>query len=725
MRAIGGGGSWRAELLVERCRVVAHRERKDEEPSTIRAMKFRFVRRPALVLAVLGVSIGCSTPRPPADAGDSSVLSDISQPDSMLDDVPVLDTGVDTGVDVAPDVLTPTEPVIARFEIPAMGPAPNQFLLPWPSDLAVDSMGKVDLRYIPGVMAGGLARTYVEQMAGKLDGFSPAGATYFRFSAIIDPRSLPATPGASVMPDASVQIVNVDPRSSEVGRSTPAIFQFRIFASRYWPANTLAVAPAPGFPLRPRTRYAVIVTDRLRGGDGTPVRRDADFTSAIGETVPARLMRVADVYKPALMALPEALRSRVASMAVFTTSDPTEQFFRAVDVTLASAREPAVRMVMPSGSNEFYAIYRGTFGPNPVFQSGPAPYDAEGSGDFVADGAGAPIIQRYEESIAFALTVPAGPMPTNGWPIAIYAHGTGGDSDSFISDGTARSLAAQGIACLGFDQLFNGARTVAGGSPEGQFFNFANPLAARSNNRQAGIDLVQAGRLVRTLTLSAMVSGGAEVHFDGANVMFYGHSQGGLNGPLWLAAAQGPAAAVLSGAGGWLSLSLVLKTQPVNIPGIVAGLLSVPPSELTPLHPAITLAQTIADPADPAHYGRYIVNEPRMGGAPRHVFLTQGFLDRYTPPPAIAALATSIGLPLIEPVTHPDVAAPLADWPRVRAPFSRNLAMGAATGGWSQYNAPGRTDGHFVIFNVPEATLRAARFLSTYVANRATGPRVE
>jgi predicted esterase len=335
------------------------------------------------------------------------------------------------------------------------------------------------------------------------------------------------------------------------------------------------------------------------------------------------------------------------------------------------------------------------------------------------------MIQRYEEDIEFALTVPPGPMPSTGWPIAIYAHGTGGDADSFITDGTARALAAQGVACLGFDQLFNGARTIPGGTPESQFFNFANPFAARSNNRQAAIDLVQAGRFVRGLTISPTVSGGQEQRFDGEHVMFYGHSQGGLNGPLWLSTPRGPAAAVLSGAGGWLSLSLVLKTEPINIPGVVAGLLSIPRDELTPLHPAITMAQMIADPADPVHYARFIIDEPRADGQPKHVFMTQGFIDRYTPPPAIAALATSMGLPLVEPVLHPEVAAPIPDWPRVRAPFARNLAMGASTGGWSQYDAPGRSDGHFVIFNVPEATLRAARFLATYAENRATGPRIE
>jgi hypothetical protein len=182
---------------------------------------------------------------------------------------------------------------------------------------------------------------------------------------------------------------------------------------------------------------------------------------------------------------------------------------------------------------------------------------------------------------------------------------------------------------------------------------------------------------------------------------------------------------VLSGAGAWLTLSLVMKTEPINIPGLVAGLLGVPREELTPLHPAITMAQMIADPADPAHYARYIVREPRAGGRPKHVFMTQGFLDRYTPPPAIAALATSMGLPLVEPVSHPETASPLTDWPRIRAPFARNLAMGAATGGWSQYDAPAGRDGHFVVFDVPDARARAARFLATFAQDRAMGPRIE
>lgn len=685
-------------------------------------MTVRFVQRFALGFFFVAA---CSTP---VNRGDASpeAASEASAGDAnsgTVDAAPMDDAAMMVD-DAAAEASIPSGPYVARFEIPATGVAPNQYAMPWPSDLAVDANGKVDLRFVAGALSGGLTRTYVEQMAGKLRGFSPLGASYFRFTGPIDERTLPS-PAASRANDANVMLVDVQQGSPEFGRRVPLIFQFSAGGSRFWPTYTLAVAPAPGFPLRPSTQYAVIITNRVRGIDGEPLRRDADFTELMGDAPSARLMAASTLIKPALMRVSGLDLATVVSATVFTTGDPTSEFFRAVDVTLNSARMPETRALSRTGSNDSFVTYRGEYGPNPVFQAGEAPYLAEGSGDFVSGPDGNPIIQRYETGIQFALTVPSGAMPPGGWPIAIYAHGTGGSAASFISDGTARALAAQGVACLGFDQLFNGARTIRGGTPESQFFNFANPYAARSNNRQAAIDLVQAGRFARALSISAMVSGGAEVRFDGAHVMFFGHSQGGLNGPLWLATPAGPEAGVLSGAGGWLSLSLVMKTEPVNIPGIVAGLLSIPRAELTPLHPAVTLAQTIADPSDTVNYARHIVSEPRMGGAPKHVFMTQGFIDHYTPPPAIAALAVSIGLPLVAPVIHPETIGPLSDWPRVNAPVTRNLAMGAATGGWSQYNAVGTSDGHFVVFDDPAAQLRAARFLATFASNRAMGPTIE
>lgn len=619
-------------------------------------------------------------------------------------------------------MVTPPGPTMARFEVPRMGMSPNQFLLPWPTDLAVASDGTVDLSYIPGSRTSGITMTYIEQMRGKIRGFSPAGASYFRFTNGLDLASLPATAAASMLATSTVMLVDVDPTTDGAAR-IPVIFQLRERQSRFWPAWTLAVAPAPGYVLRPLTRYAVVLTRGLRATDRSAVTRDRDFESlAGGAAVEPALQPIATLYRETLTRMQSEIAldpAQVVSMNVFTTSDPTSEYHRAVDVTLsAGTREPTISAITRISADGNMAIYRGTYGPNPVFQRGAAPYLDDNSGGFVVDAMGAPIVQRYENNITFSLTIPTASMrPATGWPIAVYAHGTGGNHSSFIDDGTAVALALQGVACIGFDQLFNGARTIPGGSPESQFFNFANPNAAQSNNRQAAIDLVQIGRLIRNpmaFTVPSMVTGADTETFDGAHLMFFGHSQGGLNGPLWLASRQGPEAAVLSGAGGWLSLSLVLKTEPINIPQVVSSLLGVPRDELTPLHPAITMAQMIADPSDPVHYASAITTTPRMGERPRSVFLTQGFVDRYTPPPAIAALAVSMGLPLINPVIHPNVTSALNDYPRAALPVMSNLAMGRATGGWQQFNAPPRRDGHFVVFDVTDARDRAARFLGSY-----------
>src|SRR5690606_35661071 len=120
------------------------------------------------------------------------------------------------------------------------------------------------------------------------------------------------------------------------------------------------------------------------------------------------------------------------------------------------------------------------------------------------------------------------------------------DYRSFIGDGTARALAQRCLASMGIDQVLHGTRP--GAPPESDpnrdskielyFFNFENPLAARTHNRQATADVVQQARLFTEskAKIPASVSKtGADIAFDGSKVLFFGHSQGGLNGPLFLA----------------------------------------------------------------------------------------------------------------------------------------------------------------------------------------------
>jgi hypothetical protein len=332
--------------------------------------------------------------------------------------------------------------------------------------------------------------------------------------------------------------------------------------------------------------------------------------------------------------------------------------------------------------------------------------------------------------LRFALTVPkasACPMPQAGYPIVVYAHGTGGNYRSFIGpkdEGTA--LAKRCIATMGIDQIFHGDRPGASaGTPELLFFNVENPVAGRANGPQSAIDVVQQARLFTEseITLPASVTGGAEIRFDPDRVAFMGHSQGGINGPLFMAVDDQARGGMLSGSGSMISIALLEKTKPIDVAGLVRtvflGLLGDEADELSLFHPAMALAQTIVDPTDPIHYVPMLVRRPRAGFAPKPVLMTEGVNpdgsgDSYTPPHGIEVQAVALGLPPQTPVIHPIAELEWSELEPVTIPsggLSGNLAGGAASGVLAQWRASDASDGHFVIYDIPAAMAQAAGFV--------------
>lgn len=696
-----------------------------------------------LPLAPVLLTLGCMTAAPAtpdAQAPDVPAADDLGTP--KVDAGSPMDLGVDVGFpvdavvverDVVPSRDVPTvDPTVARWVLPrpADGDVHQPFALPWPNDIARDSAGKVDLSFFPSEGAHPLVTQYLRAFNHRLSGFSPAGAIYFTFGSDIDAATLPADAAATRRAESSLQLLDVDPRSPDRGARIPLQWFVREAATRYWPAHSLAVAPVFGFPMRPNTRYALVVTTGLRGARGA-FRRDTDLERMLSDdsTTDPVIRAARDVYAPALAELERAgvARERVLSVTTFTTDDPAAEFFRAADWIHRAGAEPSLMDLADPMDGEDFTELRGHYGPNLVFQTGDSPYAVQGSGDFSLDADGVPRQQRTEP-VRFALTLPRGPMPAAGYPIAIYAHGTGGDYRSFIRDRTAAALAAEGVAVLGIDQIFHGERAAAGTSPESAFFNFLNPSAGRTNNRQAALDLVQAGRFVRRFTFPLRLgdAGSRTVRFDPAHVMFFGHSQGGLNGPLWLAADDGASSAVLSGAGGSIAIALLEKTEPINIPNLITAALGLSLGEFVTLHPVVSLLQMLVDPSDPQHYGRYIIREPRPMMRPAHVYQTQGFIDRYAPPAGIAALALSIGLPLTLPVVFPEPGYALVSGTLSRLPLRGNLGTTATpvSGSWMQFDSEVGRDGHFVVFDIPSARLRAAAFLGTAARDPAGVPTV-
>ena len=321
-------------------------------------------------------------------------------------------------------------------------------------------------------------------------------------------------------------------------------------------------------------------------------------------------------------------------------------------------------------------------------------------------------------------------MPAAGYPIVVYAHGTGGNYRSFIGgkrDGNA--LAARCIATMGIDQIFHGTRPGprTSGTPELLFFNVENPVAARANGPQSAIDVVQQARLFTetkiTIPATVVACPAREIRFDPDKLVFFGHSQGGLNGPLFLAIDDQAKGGMLSGSGSMIVIALLEKTEPVNVAGLVrSAFLGLTPDEygeLDPLHPAMSLAQTIVDPTDPIHYVPMIATRPRAGFAPKSVMMTEGVSadgtgDSYAPPHGIEVQSVALGLPTQNPVIHPVEELAWSDLSPVTVPsggLSGNLAGGKASGVLAQWEAKDASDGHFVIYDITAAMTQCTGFV--------------
>lgn len=613
---------------------------------------------------------------------------------------------------------------------------------PWPSDLRLEN-GKARLRGFYNPKSVPIVAQYIEAMDGQLDGFSPMAAGFLRFDGAIDPSTLPADPKAGLASDAAVQLIDVDPDSPEHGQRKLVSLLYREEAGVYWLPHTLAFMPTFGFPLRPKTQYALVVTNKLKAKDGSELHPGPVLDEVLGLTKPTdATAAVRQVFAGPLIEVQKAGvdRESIIHMTAFTTDDPTSELFAVADDVKVSVPAPDVH----PGSWSFivskptFDNYNGVYGPSPNYQEGALPFGDYGDGGGFHFTDGAPTVVDVFD-MRFSLSVPkpdACPMPADGYPIVLYAHGTGGDFESYVYDGTARELAQRCIASMGVDQIFHGDRPGAPPLVNGQqddsaiealFFNVENPIAARTNPRQGAIDEVQRTRLFTEtqITIPASISAtGVEVRFDPSKVMYFGHSQGGLSGPLFLASDPSARGGILSGSSAIFAVALTEKSKPEPsvkklVTTIFLSLNNEEAAEVSIFHPAISLAQSIVDATDPIHYARMLATEPRPGFAPKSIYMTEGINpdgvgDSYSPPHGIEAHGIAVGLPLQLPGQRPIIELTWGGPAPVTVPpdgLSGNIGGGQASGVLAQWPISPGDDGHFVIFDQPAAFDQGAGFL--------------
>lgn len=637
--------------------------------------------------------------------------------------------------------LAAAEPVDAVYIVPASLETlsgPEFFDHPWPSDFRLENGApRMEGFYNPRLLP--VLDDYAASVKDVGQGFSPQAAGFVRFSGPLDPASLPQTPKDGLNPQASVQLIDIDSNSPEFKQRKLISLYFRRDEGVYFRAGTLAFMPTYGFPLRPGTRYAFVATDALRSESGGDVRASADLKRVLGiEPGAGPAESLHQTLEPVLTELAGLGidRSHIVQLSVFTTNDPAKELFAFRDHLIANVPAPDLRGPLKHvRDKEWYDEYWGQYGPSPNYQEGKLPFINPSDGGSFHYKDGQPEVVDYFY-LRFSLSVPKRdkcPMPANGYPIVLYAHGTGGNFRSYTRDGTASWMGSRCLASMGVDQIFHGTRP---GAPKGEnadfqtallFFNALNLTAARTNSRQSALDEVQRARLftetqIRILAKDA--ADGQEVRFDGSKLMFFGHSQGGLNGPLFLAADGGARAAILSGSSSIMSITLNEKTKPE--PSIVElvrflflGLPGEEGNEVNAFHPAISLAQTLVDVTDPVHYARYIIQEPRAGFGPKSIYMSEGINpdgtgDNYSPPKGIEGQAIAMGLPLMQPQQHAIQELSWGGPGTAEIPtmgLKGNLAKGQATGGLMQFAVPADSDGHFVIFDVEEARVQSSDFL--------------
>lgn len=604
------------------------------------------------------------------------------------------------------------------------------FAQPFPFDGRRLADGRYDLRGFPNPASYEIIEFFKSEIGNDLKGAGTNSAIYLSFNGPLDFSAAVTAPADGIKGQAAVLLVNVDAKSPEYGRFMPAFSRFYRGDNRYLPVNTLAVTPVPGFPMRGDTLYAVVVYNDygLRARLGSVVQSSALAAALAGAG------EFAEAYAPLRDALPKLGldAGRIVGATVFRTVDFSSALFKARDWLIAEGVTGAA--VVTERVTSPYRHVHGTF-QSIQFQHGDPD---EVGGGFELDAQGVPTPARTD-TLRFALMLPEGTPPAGGWPVVIYAHGTGGDYHSgiplasAIDDGWSTyswaavkdegyNLAKKGIALISYDQPYHGTRNprvpdCVDTCPQLYTFNFLNPQAARDGFRQSALDAVQLTQAVLNLKFEWS---GVNHKFDPAKVYYMGHSQGSTSGPMFVAAEPAVKAAVFSGPAGGLALTFLLKTEPIDIPA-VAGFIFGDLEGFDLFQPVINLFQAYLEAVDPMNYAHLVAAAPRDEGIVRHVLATEGLQDAYTPPMQAEAFAIALGVPPVKPVYQDLIGFDMAGLTPVAAGISNNLTNthgGKWTGGLLQFP----DTGHFSIYCQKAANQSYAAFLATVVAGT---PRID
>lgn len=633
-----------------------------------------------------------------------------------------------------------------------LGPNPAHFFVNgFPTDLRVKSDGHIDMANFPRLYHE-LTKLYVDTVEADSKGYSPIMPAYLPFTGPLDVPSLPVEPEAFTTPDSPVQWVDIDENSPERGRRFPLQLSMTTVADVYRPAHLLQALPTLGINLRPDTQYALIVTDRMPVSSQHGLQQSAILSRLLGDASVAPDEQNAWTQFAALRQWlqDDAIDpARIIAATVWTTGNPAKTLFDAAK-DLATWPVPAYTPLQKTADYPDYCVLSGTW-EVAGFQQGTAPYaytNYGGAIEFLDNGA--PVMQ-YVRQAPFVVTLPKRQMPEGGFPLLMYNHGTGGDSQQVylrgktLPDGTVEAgkgpaeIAAQrGWAASGMGGHMAPEHIGVLGSVDGYMaYNFLNPVAMRNNFLQMVLERILFRRLLGALQIdpglcseTTLPATEPHVHFSTQMQVVMGQSLGsyiaGMQAAVDPESLQG---VILTGAGGsWIEF-VFGPTDPVNLQYVLeVGALQLPLLQhLDRWHPVPMLAELAMGVADNIHYADTLLRYPTKT-AP-HVLVVEGHHDHQVPENIQRPLLAALGVDLAgeevgasaEDTVFPAISIGGAQQLAYPVTANRNVSgQSYRTAVVVRYEEDGTpdVDGHYVTFQRDEVKHQYGCFLQNLAEGR-------
>lgn len=604
--------------------------------------------------------------------------------------------------------------------------------LPTPLDSRLDAQGAPDVRGLPSS-----GNSLVEQLkagAADLRGFSTVSVSHFAFD-----DAVAGSPGEvqhhATGSDADVWLVDVDPDSPDRARRYPLISSVPE-RDGYVAGPMLSVAPHPGVVLRENTTHAVLVLRRYGDAGGEPLGVPAGLREALRGRGP-----LAETYAPLVALLPElgVDADDIAAANVFTTGDEVARLRDESELVRARYSPDIVLAGLADGGadHERFCELTGTI-ELPQFQVGVPPWDEQG---FIErDASGLPVEQRTE-LVPVVVTVPKQPMPVGGYPLVVYAHGSGGLSTQVVDRGPvlepggertpglgpSHVLAARGFATVGWAMPLNPERLE--GADGREYLNINNLAAYPYTWRQSVHDQRLIYDALERLSIDPALlaqcagpelpAGESEYRLDASQLYQMGQSAGAQNATLLAPVEPRIAALAPTGSGGYFSVLVATGSLVGGNAGAV-GLLLGTTATLTHLHPALGLLQAVWEPSDPIVFAPRIGKRPLEGMPPRSLYVPVGEGDSFFPAPVFDAMAIAYDNEQAGENIVPSLQVELGVVGRdgfVDYPVANNRessAGGAFTSVMVQFRGDGLEDPHGVFAQLDEVKYQYSCFFVTH-----------